>query len=195
MAKNYHVYRDKQIALAIEIGAAITRWVNLEGGIIRLCAIALGRDMRATAHLLSNFKTFALVLDFTSSAVKLKITDTRDQKLWNSLTEFIRELSGDRNYIAHAGMVAHSDSDPNSADWAEVLPFVGPTQFHPFVQLDRRDPMDVAEVSEIVQDIQHAIEKLSEFTRDLEQGGPWPDSDVTPSFPPAGIRAGRLFCA
>jgi len=175
MFKNYHLYREKQIALAIEIGAAVTFWVNLEGNIVRLCSVALGSNMKTTAHLLSNFKTFSLILDFTNSAVKLKIEKTPALKHWNTLVEYVRELSGDRNFIVHAGMVAHGAGDPDTIDWADVTPKVGPTQFQTFVQLDRREPMDAAEVSQLAHDFQHATECLSAFTGALVKGEPWPE--------------------
>lgn len=170
--KNYAVYHTKLIDLQQRVGEAVALWANLEFAVLHLTASSLRLSLNDAASLTTAFKSFALMLDFTDRSMKMFLSGRREIVYWNSLCELIRELSGDRNYIAHQGIVAHGELEPQAADWAFVVPKVGPTYASHFLDKSNREPMDSAEVAEISNDIQHLIEVTMEFNNDL--GGPRP---------------------
>lgn len=179
-ALNYHIYAAREEALALAIGRAVARWANLEAQVILICATSLGFDARDASSVISSFKSFALILDFTDKTVKSRIKEKDAQRRWNSIYEYVREISGDRNYIAHQGMVAHGPGNPEEADWSLAEPKVGPSITTHFADKATREPMDTSEVIEICLDIQECVELLMGFNADFGNGPSWPKTFYEP---------------
>lgn len=170
MELNYHIYQNKLAYLHACIGDVVSKWANVEAQILMLTAWGLGLNLKDTAKITSHFASFKLAFDFSCSICRLRLTDS---KHFNSLADFILELSGDRNFIAHTSIVSHGAGHPDDADWATVEPKVGPgLKQHLLGSHPKRDPMDRAEVSEISKDIQHAINLLDELRLTLVSGEP-----------------------
>jgi hypothetical protein len=181
MHKNYHVYSQKEMLLHAMVGRVVSKWASLENQLLDLASWGLRMNLHKTAKLTSAFKTFALSLDFTQSVCAARV---KDDVFLNSLVDYIRELSGDRNFIAHTQVVAHGRGDPAKADWTHTEPFVGPAMKEYFAEVpQKREAMDAAEVREIAEDIQHAISLTMDFARALKAGGTWPDKFYKPVAP------------
>lgn len=175
MERNYHVYAKKEAQLAQAIGTAVSRWARLEHAIMSTFATATGLKQRTTAALFIHVKNSSLLLDMTDIAVRHLFLDEEEQDnrkrpeitYWTSIVQYIRELSGDRNYIAHTDIVAHGEGNPDEADWALAEPMIGPSQAAYFAGQDRFIPIGVGEVYELINDMQQVIEALMDFQRDL----------------------------
>ncbi|MEX0367997.1 MAG: hypothetical protein AB3N22_18170 [Ruegeria sp.] len=176
--QNYKDYAIRKAELEAAVGGVVALWANLEAEILLSTATALKISNADACQIVSVFRTFALALDFCDRVVKVRISDQPQVARWNSITEYTRELSGDRNFIAHQGIVAHGEGRPEQVDWRDVLPKVGPTLFTHQMGNTKRDPMDVHEVREIAKDIQECIEYIMEFRTWLAQAGtpPWQDT-------------------
>ncbi|MRU15660.1 hypothetical protein FDP25_09480 [Roseovarius sp. A21] len=113
--------------------------------------------------LLSSFRAFSSLLDFVDSAVRIRIKDEHEVSFWNSLVEYIRELSGDRNHIAHNPVVAHGNEDPLEEDWDTVTPKVGPAPSSIATGRQKIHPMPAEELVELHNDFQFVCEILKEY--------------------------------
>jgi hypothetical protein len=170
----------------------MSKWAALETQLLELAAWGLQMNLKSTAKLTSSFKTFSLSLEFTQSVCQARLKDT---KYLNTLVDLIREVSGDRNFIAHTQVVGHGPGDPSTIDWALVEPKVGPALKEHFAgDQQKRDPMDTKEVSEIVEDIQHLVSLTMDFTKVLKTGEPFPGKfhkRVEPRRPRLAERRGK----
>lgn len=169
MEKNYRVFAEKENQLHRAAGALLSRFSNLETQLMFTYSQALSVPHATAAALLAPVKTFSLSLEMTNSAVQLKIAGTPATAYWNSLVEYIRELSGDRNFVAHTPVVAHGAGAPSTVDWAEVTPRVGPSMVGHFIGIEKIPALDESEVLELVADTQQAIELLMDFTSALAE--------------------------
>lgn len=175
MEINYHLYAEKEALLAHGVGEAVSRWARLEYFLMSTFAIATGLKQRTSAAIFSQVKAFSLMLDITDIAVKSVFLELEEQTgskpkeevFWNSLVAYMRELSGDRNYMAHTSIVAHGEGDPEDADWAQAVPKIGPSPAAVFGGDERFLPMEVAEVRQLILDMQQALEALVEFNQEL----------------------------
>lgn len=191
---NYHIYAQKADVLALHVGRAVALWANLEGSFINAAADAMNMSMEKMSSLVGAFKSFSLTLDFVDRVVKLSLDGRGEVRRWNSIIEYARELSADRNHIAHQGIVAHGRGHPAEADWADAVPKVGPTIISHYLGNLKREPMDAGEVAEISQDIQHCVEALIDFYVALRTYGPLPQRLYEPVVrrrPPIHTRRGK----
>ena len=175
MSNNYHVYQARETELATAIGFAITKWANLEGMLLFMCSWALDKDYKATSKILMNFQSFRLTSEFIDTVVKLRLDGRPEITYWRSLNEYIRLLSGFRNHIAHNSIVAQSDGDPNNTDWAKAKPFVGPSISFYLAEKQKRPPLGLEDVLELIRDIQDAVDLVDEFQLALQSEQPLPD--------------------
>lgn len=151
------------------VGEIVGRWANLEHQLTQIFAIALGLNTKHASQLLLHIKTFALKMDLVDTAVKIKLGE-RPKRRWTSLVEFIRELSGDRNYVAHTPVVFHSKGDPNNAAvWEKADVKVGPAPMVRLADTGRVDPVELEELLELINDVQHAVELAMKFQDELKQ--------------------------
>jgi hypothetical protein len=172
---NYADYGHRQAMLHRAIGDAISRWANLEHAILSLASWALNLTERQTASIFRLFMTSALQLSFTDAVVKLRLPK-EILAHWNSLVELARELSGDRNQIAHNPVVAAGEGGPETVDWRTVIPEIGPSLVTHFTGSEKMAPLSQQDIEELVQDFQHAIECLINFRKAVESGPPWPET-------------------
>ena len=167
--KNFAVYANKQAQLFMVIGDAITRWANLESVLFVTFCTATRLPTKTAAALLVHIRTFSTMLDLVNTAVKCRI-ESGTEPYWNSLIEYVRELSGDRNFIAHNPVIAHGRGHPATADWALIVPKVGPNQTGFYAGITRHDPIDIEEARELVADFQQAVSLAMDFERALKSG-------------------------
>ena len=170
MTINYHVYSQKELMLHAMVGRVITSWARLENQLLRLIAWGLRISPTDAAAITSSFKTFSLTLDFTQAVCKPRV---QYPVFVNSLFDVIRELSGDRNFIAHTEVIGHGAGEPEEIDWSAVDPHIGPAiQEYLTGNTAKREPMDIAEVHEIAEDIQHLVSITMNFISALNEGQP-----------------------
>ena len=120
MTNEYSIYANKLNILNSKCGEFIGRFSKLEEEIVTLAIWSLKMDYNSGAAALQTFKNFTPLLEFTHSLLKNRLTE---HKHLNSLVEAIRELSGDRNFVAHSYIVIHGPSYPNKnePDYAKCL--------------------------------------------------------------------------
>lgn len=175
MPLNDHVYHAEEKKMAEAVGYAITLWCRVEVHTLLICARALRMEEKSTAKLVTNFRAFSLVLDFTHTAVKNRLDGNPELKFWNSLIDYLRELSGDRNFIVHAGIIPHAPGHPDKVDWAEVTPMIGPPVDANLAGNEKIPPMSIEEVHELCADFQHALDLMVGFLKAWDNGGSFPE--------------------
>lgn len=162
---------EQETALYAAIGRAISRWANIESALVYAFSVTTRVPMRTCATLFMQVKTFALSLELVDAAVREALrtggAQSKDKTAgsgrigliyWASIVGYIRELSGDRNYLAHVPVVVeHGD---------EVLVRVGPPiiAWHAGLYADpKRPPLDIEEVKQLTEDFKHAHGVLANF--------------------------------
>jgi hypothetical protein len=192
MAKNYHVYQQKEALLHQQVGLAVSRWAVLEMQLLMCFAAATRMSDQEVAAFFINVKAFSLALDLVNAAVRNRVAKGVGITRWNSLAEYVRELSGDRNFVAHTQVTAHAAGHPDDADWAIAIPKVGPAMAPYLTGTEKMPPMELSEVAEICGDIQEAIELTAEFVQALRSEPPaWPSKFSEPIVrrrPPRKVR-------
>lgn len=163
MPQNFHVYEAKLHELEQLVGRAVTLWVELEVHVVLMFAWGLRGRITDVTKLSHSINSFALLLDLAERAAKTRLGDRPEREAWNSIVQYVRGLSGDRNHIAHAGIVSHSKEHPDHVDWATVVPKVGPSVSSFFVGTHKRQPMTAADVRRVIEDIQEAIDRTTEL--------------------------------
>lgn len=170
MEKNYHIYAAKLVELQTLLGRAVAKWANLEACLLSYFAWSVSMTAKSAAQLLIYVKTFSLSLDLTDAAIKERLGAKKELVFWNSLVQYIRELSGTRNFLVHAGIIAHGDGHPDEADWALAVPKIGPSMIDYFAGSEKLQPIDAAELEQVTEDLQDAIEQMQQFLAALQQG-------------------------
>lgn len=141
--------------------------------------------MRTCAALFMQVKTFALALELVDTAVReaLRASGATNKgksvgegriglAYWASIVEYVRELSGVRNYLAHVPLVLHARDDIDEVDAR-----IGPPPIAWFAGLGadpRRPPLDVEEVRALGADFHHAHGILVNFYSTFQTHGPLP---------------------
>lgn len=174
MEKNYHLYAQKEMQIAAMVGLAMSRWANLKHALLQLFSVATSMPPVSAARFLAPIKTFSLSLDLTHAALKERLAGHPELVFCNSLIDYIRELSGDRNFIAHTAIVAHGPGSPTTVDWAKAEPKIGPAVGAYLLGIEKIPPMSIADVVEIREDIQEAGGLVIDFFLALESGKPLP---------------------
>lgn len=174
------VYHEKERRLMEAVGRAITRWGNLEFQLLETFSAATKLPLKTTTALFSNIQTFSLKLTLVNS-VMCEALHEQYLPHWNSLVEYIRELSGDRNHLAHMPMVMHGHGPPDQVNPDAVDPLIGPSSAKSILKTeDRRDPMDFLEVEQLVEDFQEAVELIMSLTKAMQQPPPLPAKFAQP---------------
>jgi len=179
MALNFDVYSRKLAALHANVGRVMDLWANLEAQMLSLTAWGLKTDIQSTAKICHAFRTFSLTLDFTKSVCAARLTD---QTYLNSWADLMSEISGDRNFVAHTPITAHGfQNNPSTEDWAKAVPLIGPAlKEYLSGATPRRSNMDLRDVFEVAEDVQHLISETMGFSRVLASGGALPDKYLHP---------------
>lgn len=164
------VLREKRNVLARRVGNALTNFVAVEDCVLRIFASASGMPTVMAMKILAHVKTFSVMLDITDTAVCCRIEDAKQQVYWRSLKAYIKDLSGERNYLAHTGIVFHADGPPGSVPEEDVEPKMGPPISSMFTGEKKGSPKDAAEVLELYHDFQHATELAMKFLEIMESG-------------------------
>lgn len=129
--------------------------------------IELSQAARILSHFktfLSHFKTFSFTLDVVNTCVKIRLEGKQEIILWNSLVEYIRELSGDGNYIVHTGFVTHAPGPPGGVSDHLIEMKIGPSRTSLFTGDEERPPIDALELLELFWNFDEAKTLLMQFS-------------------------------
>lgn len=162
--------RNDELALAL--GKSITRWANLEVSLVRAFAGATNMQLGTSAALFKHVKTFSLMLDLVNTAVAIKLAGQPELTFWASLVEYIRELSGDRNLMAHTPVVIHTPDHPEATPEELQEVRLGPSIIQHLADPGSGRHIDTTELTELLSDFQEAIEMLNAFLAHLESMRP-----------------------
>jgi hypothetical protein len=181
--------RAQRGELYLLAGMTISRFAVLETYLVLLFAECLGVPRNVAAALLQPVRNFTTTLDIVDVAVRHKIETQNALSYWTSLLDYIRELSGDRNYLAHTPVMQFDGvlDDP--------LHLIGP----PLVtiiagDLPRIMMMPETEVRELSRDVEQAVDMCVALWVAVSKG-PLPDKFSRPierRRPPRGIRQAAL---
>ncbi|MAY03652.1 MAG: hypothetical protein CMQ38_11835 [Gammaproteobacteria bacterium] len=155
-------YLKQEEQLKTLIGEAIDLWVNIEFSIIRIFAMALHIEDEDLARIIQHVNTFRILLQMTDSAVRNRFKTPGLRKHWLSILEYVRELSGDRNYIVHAGIMM--DEYKTKAGHDHIKPTIGPSNLVILGVEQNHEPIDIREIKELISDFKQA----NRFLLDLE---------------------------
>jgi len=155
---------DKQGILAARVGLAMTTFAMIEVQLGFLFGLSLNLPVNTAAKMLAPVKNFSTTLEIIDVAARHKIEGSAALPYWLSLLVYIRELSGDRNYLAHTPIVNHMPK-PESfpEDPQNGQPLLGPHVGAFLADNVRRSPLDADEVLEIMRDFEGAVK----FVHDL----------------------------
>lgn len=189
MERNYDVYAAKEHHLFAVVGDAMSRWAALENQLLQLFAAAAGISLPMAGAIMTPVKTFQVALQITDQAMKAKLGN--DIRRWATLHNYINELAGERNFIAHTPVVAHGAEDPDAFDWANAEPVIGPSMKGYLVKPQNLGCRSLDEVREIVEDIQQAVEltmSLAQRVAAADHAAQDFDTPITRRRPPKGQR-------
>jgi hypothetical protein len=131
-------YLVRESSLHYAIGVAISNFSLVEVHLLRTHAAASGQSIADAAALFSLFKNFTLALQVADLSIKRHLSDERNVDWWVSLVEYLRELSGDRNFEAFLS------------------------------EMNNKHIREESEVIEIALDFKYASELLSDFCANLK---------------------------
>jgi hypothetical protein len=149
-------HNDMYDDLASAVGIGISAFALLEVHLATLFATCLGLPTNVTARMLMPVKTFSLMLDMLDVVARHKIGSLGALPYWLTLLEYIRELSGDRNFIAHTPIVVHHATSEERELGDIGGPLLGPDLRAFMAGEVKRNPIEVAEVREVAEDFTHA---------------------------------------
>lgn len=130
--------------VALALGYASLRWQYVERQMLVVLANALGIEQRTANEMFAKIQTFALKLELLEIVVIPKMVDDEWRAKWREICAFIRELSGDRNYLMHNSMAFEVQ-----ADLVTTIPKIGFTNA-------KRTAYDHLEIRELEHDFHHA---------------------------------------
>jgi hypothetical protein len=169
MEKEFPEYSAKISLLHRWMGAAIDSWSNVETTLFRVYTASTGLPQPTAASMMLKMKSFSLALDLTDSAVRGKISKGDALIWWKSLVDYLRELSGDRNFIAHNPVVAQSNSIPMSLELEKATPIVSTSMLsHAAGEYPRGVDLGSGDVQQLAYDFRLAQRYLHDFADALE---------------------------
>jgi len=90
------------------LGEAITEWAEVEYVLEHLFGLVVGGHGHTSRLILDPVLAFSVRAQIIDAMVRDRLGTEKDQNVyWNSLNEYLRELAGDRNFIAHAPLISH----------------------------------------------------------------------------------------
>lgn len=148
--------------LHLKIGQAISTWSWVEYHLVSHFEHALSISRRRAVHILEPVINFSLRIQIIDAANKDILTGHVSEEYWSSLIEFVKELSGDRNMLAH-----YPVQTPFSAQHLETepIPYVGPTDPEYSARQAKRQTLPLDEVENLVGDFEEAAILLADFSR------------------------------
>ena len=179
----------KREALVARVGAAVNNFSAIELQLLLLFAKCIGIPTEVAARMLAPVKNFSLTLGVIDGAVQHKLKPLGALPYWDSLREYIIELSGDRNQLAHTMIAFHAPGPPEAAKDEELEPKVGPSVTDFLLGDARKNPIDISEAEELVKDFWQAAELVSLLQTAL--GPPLPErfsQQISRRRPPRSTR-------
>lgn len=135
--------------LHANLGKAITHWNTLEELLFYIFNALLDEPLEVSAAILAPLKTFQSRLTIIHSVAKVKISGEPEWPFWNSLHEYIREVSGDRNMFAHF-YISHAED-------LSAQPVLRASEAGRVANIHKPD-IDAAELAELIKDIQECLD-------------------------------------
>lgn len=169
-------YKERERELAASVGYAISKWANIELQLIYIFSHILKLEEAEAARLLDGFNSFSITLNLISVAVRGRLAKSPALTFWKSLENYLRELSGDRNLIAHSAIVRHSTNlHGETSSSHKFVPKIGPS-FEKLMAGSKVNRIaDTQEVKEMEKDFIFATGLLAELTLALKNGEPLPE--------------------
>lgn len=164
-------YPELQSEIYEALGRAISKWSSVEMSMVTLFSVANNLSMERACKIVSNFTGFASLHQITDISVKDQLSKSPSAlDAWNELSNFVRELSGDRNNMAHSPVITKSPQEPQmeDADFVGEL-LVGPSPTLWVADRHKRS-IDLNELRELDADFTHAMNKLMQFGLVLVRG-------------------------
>jgi hypothetical protein len=152
---------QRQNILAQQAGNAIFRFAMLEEALLLLFAKCLNGQLGLAAEILAPVKNFAAQLSIIDAVVRRKVTPLKALPGWLSLYEYIVELSGDRNYIAHTPVSYHCPGLWEDATDEQIEPKIGRSGRASLLGDMKHGPLDSEEVSELILDFEEATQYVA----------------------------------
>ena len=160
---------------------AISKWSSVEVGILSLFAVTNEISMQRAAAIASTFNGFSPLLGITDKSIRERFQGDRHNEAiqyWNQLSEYVRELSGDRNNMAHSPIVIHSAEEP---DWdapnSSAAVSVGPSPLLWLADSHKRT-LTSAELCELELDFVHATNCIFQFSSMVTGKTPFPEKSA-----------------
>lgn len=154
------------------IGHAITTWANLEATMIGFMTYAIKRSTGDAAAILNNAKSFTLLIDLVSSAIQPHFVGKPELKYWKSLVAYIKELSGDRNFVAHSPILHIINDDGRRLNFSEFRAVLTTSSLNYLADNVKREDIDAEEIHEIELDFKYAIDLAMDFLNELRVPAP-----------------------
>lgn len=108
MSKRYTM-DEAEAKLHLAVGVAIHTWQSVEHQLEQVFVHAADLAPIEVQAMFVQIQSFPLKVGLTDVAVRTSFAkDDEWTAKWTQICDYLRELSGDRNFIAHNGMVSHT---------------------------------------------------------------------------------------
>jgi hypothetical protein len=87
--------------LAMKIGIALNRWTSLEDNLMRLFGVLIDKPMAYGSEMFVRLHNFNARLDMVDCVAGLALKGKPELRYWKSVRPHLKELSEDRNILAH----------------------------------------------------------------------------------------------
>lgn len=145
-------------------GRCVSMWGHIEHSLASLLCGLLPTDWNTGCAIFSNINNFSIRLDIVDSIARLRLKNTPELAFWNSLKEYMSELSGDRNNIAHSpSSIAFDPLIGNIPDPETAIPQIGPCPILHTSDKAKR-AIHIEELEELRKDFKECVDLLRGFT-------------------------------
>lgn len=165
------ITQQRTANLAVQSGYAISSFAYTETMLLMVFAAAARLPPDVAAQVLGPLRNFSTVMDVVDPLVRHRLAGSALMPFWVSLVEYIRELSGDRNYLAHTPIAAHIIGDVKDPKDGDLEPKIGPAMASFLTKDMRRQPIDTKEATALHLDFRHAGEQLGKFLQCFQSDG------------------------
>ena len=168
---------EREDYLYARIGQAISTWAWVEYHLVSHFEHALKISRRRAIHILDPVLNFSLSLQIIDAANRDALHKCPELIYWSTLADYVRELSGDRNMLAH-----YPVQTPYTSEYLETdpEPFVGPTDEDYSPKQAKRQALPLTEVEELIEDFSWAAVLLADFSRWRYSSHPLPEKFSLP---------------
>ncbi len=164
--QDHPLIRKRHNELVSAMGAAISTWSCVEEALQEIFSKATKLPIETVASLMVHIKNFSVQLNLADTAVRCDLKEAKELTYWNSIVEYIRELSGDRNLIAHGSvMETYPSKKKISVDEINLVLSLSPAHIYSDInKIDRN--LSAEDINELNQDFLYVRQLLINFRDD-----------------------------